>query len=166
MAGFWSTLVIIMACLLVVNATRITHKHVRHGHRAHADVAKRAAGKAQFGYFTPWGNLSAYNRSIRALRAIDVWIFAEPADIDAKSLTHILYAFAGMDGSTGVAKLTDPNSDIAILKQVGLLRVRGLAGLTHYSGFSCTNSSRSNGTSKSFSALVEALTPEQDSLPS
>ena len=53
MVGFWSTLAVIVACILAVDATRITHKH--------ADIAKRATGKTQFGYFRPGDPLSEYN---------------------------------------------------------------------------------------------------------
>ena len=170
MASFWSTLVAMIACVLAVDATRITHKHARFSwQKAPTDIAKRATGKTQFGYFTPWGDLSEYNY-VRPwytyiLRYVDVWIFTEPTDIVSTTLTHILYAFADIDGSTGIPKFTDPSSDIENLKQVGPTTSQEVSRPTHYSGFSCTDSSRSNETSKSFSALVEAFTPGKDVLP-
>ena len=61
MAGFWSTLAVIVTCILAVDATRITHKHVRNDQTTHADIAKRATGKTQFGYFRPGDPLSECN---------------------------------------------------------------------------------------------------------
>ncbi|CAK5284354.1 unnamed protein product [Mycena citricolor] len=57
---------------------------------------KRAAGKVNMAYFTNWGIYEAN---------------FQPTDIVAANLTHILYAFADIDPSTGNISLTDSYAD-------------------------------------------------------
>ncbi|CAE6496434.1 unnamed protein product, partial [Rhizoctonia solani] len=61
-----------------------------------AILDKRATGKVNIGYFVNWG---IYARAFY------------PQNIDASTLTHILYSFADVDPSTGTVKLSDPDAD-------------------------------------------------------
>jgi len=125
MASFWSTFVVIVACILAAGATQVMHKPARYNQTEHTNpvgdttpkqIAKRATGKTQFAYFTNWGIYAAYNFSklyrICALYGRLIYgSFAEPADIVPEPLTHILYSFADTSPDTGVALLTDSWSD-------------------------------------------------------
>ncbi|KZW04002.1 hypothetical protein EXIGLDRAFT_743634 [Exidia glandulosa HHB12029] len=61
-----------------------------------ANLDKRASGKVQVGYFTNWG---IYGRNF------------QPDDMDTSVLTHVLYAFADTDPSSGAIKSSDTNAD-------------------------------------------------------
>jgi chitinase len=71
MAGFWSTLMVIVACVLAIDATQVMQKPARYNQSAHTnpvgdttpEIEKRATGKTQFAYFTNWGIYSGYNFS-------------------------------------------------------------------------------------------------------
>jgi len=65
MVGFWSTLIVIVACALAVDATQIMHKPAGFNQTAHipGQLTKRATGRTQFAYFTNWGIYSGYNFS-------------------------------------------------------------------------------------------------------
>ncbi|KAJ7254697.1 glycosyl hydrolases family 18-domain-containing protein [Mycena haematopus] len=60
------------------------------------EIHKRAAGKVSIGYFTNWGIYGAN---------------FQPTDIVPSTLTHILYAFADVDPSSGTISLTDLYAD-------------------------------------------------------
>ncbi|KAG6878469.1 hypothetical protein C0993_006311 [Termitomyces sp. T159_Od127] len=59
-------------------------------------ITKRSSGRTSFAYFTNWGIYGAN---------------FQPTDIVSSTLTHILYAFADVDPTTGAIKLTDPYAD-------------------------------------------------------
>ncbi|KAF8998382.1 glycosyl hydrolases family 18-domain-containing protein [Cyathus striatus] len=61
-------------------------------------IQRRATNKASFAYFTNWG---IYYPGANF----------QPTDIVTGPLTHILYAFADTDASTGAIMLTDPFAD-------------------------------------------------------
>ncbi|KAF8201052.1 glycoside hydrolase superfamily [Mycena galopus ATCC 62051] len=60
------------------------------------EIHKRATGKVSMGYFTNWGIYGAN---------------FQPTDIVTSTLTHILYAFADVDPTTGIISLTDLYAD-------------------------------------------------------
>ncbi|KIJ44283.1 carbohydrate-binding module family 5 protein [Sphaerobolus stellatus SS14] len=61
-----------------------------------SSLDKRAGGKIVVGYFTNWG---IYARNF------------QPSNINAPTLTHILYSFADVDPSSGLISLTDSYAD-------------------------------------------------------
>ena len=65
MVGFWSTLMVIVACALAVDATQVMHKPAGFNQTARTpgQIAKRDTGRTQFAYFTNWGVYSGYNFS-------------------------------------------------------------------------------------------------------
>lgn len=59
MTNFWSTLAVVVACILAVDATRMMHRHARHN-----QIAKRTTGKTQFGYYINQGTDGGYSFSL------------------------------------------------------------------------------------------------------
>lgn len=94
MSPSWKAL-IFAALISTVNAA-VVQTRVRGAAVELDKVDKRASGKVQMGYFTNWG---IYGRNF------------QPADMDTSSLTHVLYAFADTDGSSGAIKLSDTYAD-------------------------------------------------------
>lgn len=84
MAGFWSTIAVIVTCVLAIDATQVMKKPDGFdqaprinpvGDTTPNRVAKRATGKTQFAYFTNWGIYNGYNFSQSyGARASYVWL--------------------------------------------------------------------------------------------
>lgn len=90
---------------VVVNATQVMHRpddytepprKVATGNATAQVVYKRSTGNIQAAYFTNWGIYGAN---------------FQPTSINPAPLTHILYAFADTDASTGTISLTDSYAD-------------------------------------------------------
>ncbi|KAJ7905078.1 glycoside hydrolase superfamily [Mycena leptocephala] len=92
--------------LNVVHATPVMHRPANVSAPLHTfkteehpivhEIHKRATGKVSMAYFTNWGIYAAN---------------FQPTDIVVSTLTHILYAFADVDSSTGAISLTDSYAD-------------------------------------------------------
>ncbi|KAK0204659.1 glycoside hydrolase family 18 protein [Desarmillaria ectypa] len=90
----------------VVNATQVMHRPASYKEPPTTyaieenpkvnRIQKRDTGKASMAYFTNWGIYAAN---------------FQPQNIVTNTLTHILYAFADVDPSTGAVKLTDSWAD-------------------------------------------------------
>ncbi|KZW01393.1 hypothetical protein EXIGLDRAFT_738540 [Exidia glandulosa HHB12029] len=96
-----SFVVQLLSFALLASATRVHHRPVRFKTKLHLPHAVRArassSGMVQIAYFTNWG---IYGRNF------------QPTDIDAPTLTHILYSFADVSPSTGELKLSDTYADL------------------------------------------------------
>ncbi|KAH0579107.1 hypothetical protein H2248_003260 [Termitomyces sp. 'cryptogamus'] len=106
---FKRLLLLVLTASLVavsVDATQIMHRPSTYKDPANTvqtdttpktkTITKRASGKTSFAYFTNWGIYGAN---------------FQPTDIVPSILTHILYAFADVNPSTGAISLTDSYAD-------------------------------------------------------
>ncbi|KAF9532699.1 glycosyl hydrolases family 18-domain-containing protein [Crepidotus variabilis] len=100
---------VVLSALVAVNATQVMHRPDNYKEPPNAvvtsknatthTIAKReahASEKTSFAYFTNWGIYGAN---------------FQPTDIKPSPLTHILYAFADTDASSGAIKFTDSYAD-------------------------------------------------------